>query len=919
MVKFAQTLYYIALLSFVPLLWAQTEDAHAPKSPSSIAFYYADIDSTRELLSYERVVVDPQHLSQIQLQQLKQAQTSVLAYLSVGEAPAKLAQKFDDAAIGFNDVWQATIMDNANPQWRAYLIQQAQHLKAQGYDGVFLDTLDSYQLVADITEQQEQRAQLISLVAQIQRELPVILNRGFDLYTHLPQQPIAIAAESLFHTYDYGNDVYKAQSPQDTQWLETKLNEIKASGIEVIVIDYLEANRQARIDAAKHISQLGFTPYVGDAMLSKFGVSTHYPYPRRVLTFYNSKVNLKKNSECHKFLATLIEYAGYVPQCVDIHDPDINNIDLTRYAGAVFWLSQASYHYAYTQDILSRSIETLPTTVMGELPEQPSLLQKMGVKADGTYLGEFTVQGADTLYPLPHAAPSQYVRYTATTNEVEELISLVDENGNKGVGAAKTPWGALWLEPLIVQELIGDRNRWPVDPFTRLMPLFGLPKIPAPDVTTESGLRIVTAHIDGDGFPSVAWIPSRPYAGESILNSVLRKSTLPHTVSVIEAEVGAKGLYPDISPQLEAIARKIFALDNVEVASHTFSHPFFWDPRVSAKEKLYGDSLPVPNYVLDYDTEVFGSVRYINEHLAPDDKKVSVFLWSGMANPTEEVISKTNQLGIYNVNGGNTYVLNDNYSVAQVYPHVNWYEDAVQVYAPVMNENLYTELWTENFNGFSRVTETFELLGAPHRLKPASIYYHMYSGVYPASLNALKEIYEWVDNHELTPLYLGEFAQRAHSLYETGLGKSIYDDAWYISSTGVRTARLPKNQTPSGLSSGIAGINSGPDGNYVTLTSPRSKLVVANNSTAFSGKPYLQKANAIVEHFSAQANIIEMTVLSHQALQATFANARDCAIKENGQATIATQEQGDSLQVSTKRKGRFALTLICSNIVGGDG
>ncbi len=915
MVKFGRTLYCIAILYLVSFSSVQAQGVRTQDKAHSIAFYYADIDSIRELVSYERVVVDPQHLSDIQLAQLKQAQTKVYAYLSVGEAPAQLAQEFNDAKIGYNDVWQAHIMDSANMQWRDYLVSQAQKLKSQGYEGVFLDTLDSHLSVTDSAKLQDQQKALISLVAQIQNQLPVILNRGFDIYKKLPQQPVAIAAESLLYSYDYNARMYKQQSAQDTQWLQARLNEIKTAGIEAIVIDYLGADTQQRIKAAQEITALGFTPYVSDAMLSQFGVSTHYPFPRRVLAFYNSKVNLKKNSECHKFLATLIEYVGYVPQCIDIHDPQLAELDLSRYAGAVFWLSQASYQYSYTQDILSRSLDTLPTTVMGELPEQASLLQKLGVTADGSYIGKMKVDGADTLYPLPDAAPSQYVQYLLDTQAAEEVITLVDEMGNKGLGAAKMPWGSLWLEPLIVQELIGDRNRWPVDPFTHLLPLLGLPTIPAPDVTTESGLRIVTAHIDGDGFPSVAWLPSRPYAGESILDSILRKSTLPHTVSVIEAEVGDKGLYPEIAPQLEAIARKIFALDNVEVASHTFSHPFFWDPRVSAKEKLYGDSLPVPNYELDYDTEVFGSVRYINERLAPKDKKVSVFLWSGMANPTEEVISKTNQLGIYNVNGGNTYVLNDNYSVAQVYPHVNWYEDAVQVYAPVMNENLYTELWTENFNGFSRVIETFELLGAPHRLKPASIYYHMYSGVYPASLNALNEVYDWVENHQLTALYLGEFAQRAHSLYETGLGKSIFDDAWYITSTGVRSARLLPNLVPAGQSKGIAGVNSGPDGNYLILSAPRTKLVVAKETQPFSGKPYLQQANAVVEHWSARANIIEMTLLSHQPLQATFAHADSCNLKDSDQSQVSARKQGDSLYLMTKAKGRFSLTLVCEKNV----
>jgi hypothetical protein len=46
---------------------------------------------------------------------------------------------------------------------------------------------------------------------------------------------------------------------------------------------------------------------------------------------------------------------------------------------------------------------------------------------------------------------------------------------------------------------------------------------------------------------------------------------------VIEAEVAPHGLHPQLSPRLEAIARQMFRLPHVEIASHT-AHPFVWDP-----------------------------------------------------------------------------------------------------------------------------------------------------------------------------------------------------------------------------------------------------------------------------------------------------------------------------------------------------
>ncbi len=308
---------------------------------------------------------------------------------------------------------------------------------------------------------------------------------------------------------------------------------------------------------------------------------------------------------------------------------------------------------------------------------------------------------------------------------------------------------------------VGERQRsLLVDPFKTLSALMPLPAIPVPDVTTESGRRIFTSHIDGDGFPSKAWMPGKPYSAQPILLGVLKKYKVPHTVSIIEGEVGPDGMYPKESAAMEAIARKMFALPNVEIASHTFSHPFFWDDRIQAKDKQYGDSLPIPGYKLDYTREIDGTVNYINNELAPKGKKVVILLWSGTADPIESMVRRVSNLGLLNVNGGNTYVVKGDDSLTQVTPTIAWYPSAVQVYAPVINENLYTNLWTEHHDGFGRAKETFELLGEPRRLKPVSIYYHMYSGVYPTSLHALQSLYDWAAKQPLIPVHLSDYARR---------------------------------------------------------------------------------------------------------------------------------------------------------------
>src|SRR5690606_1597373 len=65
------------------------------------------------------------------------------------------------------------------------------------------------------------------------------------------------------------------------------------------------------------------------------------------------------------------------------------------------------------------------------------------------------------------------------------------------------------------------------------------------------------------------------YSAQVLYRRILKKYPVPMTVSVIEGEIGPQGAHPELSHELEPIARQIFALPNVEIASHSYSHPFF--------------------------------------------------------------------------------------------------------------------------------------------------------------------------------------------------------------------------------------------------------------------------------------------------------------------------------------------------------
>ena len=78
---------------------------------------------------------------------------------------------------------------------------------------------------------------------------------------------------------------------------------------------------------------------------------------------------------------------------------------------------------------------------------------------------------------------------------------------------ALTAWGGYALNPHVLVELTSvvpavvskdasNNMRWVINPIEFLRRALKLPDMPVPDVTTESGRRLLMVHMDGDGFVS---------------------------------------------------------------------------------------------------------------------------------------------------------------------------------------------------------------------------------------------------------------------------------------------------------------------------------------------------------------------------------------------------------------------------------
>ncbi len=895
----------------------------------AVALFYGARAPLEELKAFDIVVVDPDH--QYDPQRYRKSYSELYAYVAVGEAhPGRSYYRNipSSARLTVNPHWDSLVIDLSHPQWPDFLAEQiVAPLWARGYRGFFLDTLDSYRLAKEFDEAAQQ-AGLVAVIDKLNQRFPgirLILNRGFDVVPKVRDKVQMVAAESLFRGWDAGNKKYVEVNEKDREWLLGQLRTMRdIHHLPVLAIDYVAPDDRALTRAtAERIKALGIVPWVADPALETLGIGQREVVPRKILMLYDSRESEFFNDTLlARFVAMPVNHLGYVTEFCDINEPLPAGSLAGRYAGIVLWPNADAVRGRALLDWLRRQIDAgLRVAVFGRfgIPLDGQSSRLLGLSSDGGSPSprKLTISAQDPMIGLesrPQADRRALTPVRLNPGQGQSLLQLVDERGNSYDGAALTRWGGYVLDPFVILPIPGSEQvRWIIDPFAFLQRALALPELPLPDTTTENGRRLMFIHIDGDGYPSRAEMSGSPLVGRVLLSEVIEKYRLPTTMSVIEGEVAAHGLYPQLASEMEALARRTFALPYVEIASHTYTHPFEWGRAEAAKTvRAKGEDdayhLQIPGYEFNLQREITGSVAYIRERLAPPGKPVNIILWTGDAEPRENALRIAEAAGLLNMNGGNTLISKANPSLTAVSALGFTKGGLFHTYAPMMNENVYTNLWTGPFYGFERVIETFQMTEKPRRLKPINIYYHSYSASKKASLNALHKVYGWALQQSPHLIYASEFIRKARDFNDVVVARE--GDAWRIRGDGeVRTVRAPETlgRPDIGGSQQVAGYLAGGEGNYIHLASSDALLRFRHTE---ANRPYLREANARVTDWQAGGNTLRFVLKGYQPLEFSLTGSQGCRVSADGKRLAPRRTSGD-LQSFVLTHATATIDTVC--------
>src|SRR3984893_18524824 len=519
------------------------------------------------------------------------------------------------------------------------------------------------------------------------------------------------------------------------------------------------------------------------------------PVRREILAVYDSREEPRPDqTRIHRFAEMPLNHLGFVLSYWDVNAglPTAERTEKVR--GVITWFRRAppSAFYLWGLDLLQRGVRSV---VLGDsglpaantsLTDANRMFQEIGFGLSGaavdvTYATKVLYR--DSLIgferDLDPALPA-FPIVGAIGEDVSSHLVLEHRDGDlvlaSSVVLTSKRGGYVANGYSIYEEPVTGRTKWIIDPFAFFQEAFGAKRMPMPDATTLSGRRMWFSHIDADGWNKSRYIDERygtPEAGRQA-------------------------------------ARELFAVPQVEIASHTYSHPYQWSffesydrkleerligPDESEWKAVLGDRLrrmaqnifpglvhkgsdsdvkvagddpprAYSEFPFDLDQEIRGSV-IAAEELAPEGKHATLYLWSGGAEPFQAAIAATRRLGLRNLNGGDSRFDSDFPSISYLSPLSRVVGPERQIYAADANDYIYISDGSGREHGFLNLDATIKQTQNPRRLKPIDVYYHMYAGERPAQLAAVRHHLDAARQAEVTPIFASHYAAIADGFFST--------------------------------------------------------------------------------------------------------------------------------------------------------
>lgn len=252
----------------------------------------------------QMAVIDPHDskLTMMDIGYLRKGGMTLIAYLSAGEADPARKDKDDGYAyqpewdnapwiknvpkeVSENKMWESRRVEYWNEEWQQILLTRLRHAINQGYDGIMLDTVDSFYMMKPHYKDRDVRQDMADMIGRLRDEaktinpnFKILINSGMELYdttyTKTGEPFLSVIDGQLKE-----DTWYNEKGPITAEWTESDLAYLKRAvdaGKPVYSIDYFtndevkEPNMDNMRDYFAKARAFGVIPYAADRSLGVF-------------------------------------------------------------------------------------------------------------------------------------------------------------------------------------------------------------------------------------------------------------------------------------------------------------------------------------------------------------------------------------------------------------------------------------------------------------------------------------------------------------------------------------------------------------------------------------------------------------------------------------------------------------------------
>lgn len=243
--------------------------------------YYSNQENAERFLDYDLLVFD--RVSHPDLTLLREDQKTILGYISVGEISnsRRHFKKFRELGLLLqeNENWKGSyFVDVRDGRWAKFVIEELipETLQA-GFSGVFLDTIDNPPHLErlDPKKYAGMKQGAINLIKAIRLhypKLPIMLNRGYDIYPEVANEVDMVLAECLFTGYNFKTKKYHLRPKAEVDYDLTIVKKAwqKNPKLKIYSLDYWEPSDIKNVkEIYKRSRQQNFIPHVSTIELDK--------------------------------------------------------------------------------------------------------------------------------------------------------------------------------------------------------------------------------------------------------------------------------------------------------------------------------------------------------------------------------------------------------------------------------------------------------------------------------------------------------------------------------------------------------------------------------------------------------------------------------------------------------------------------